>query len=48
MSKKVFLFFVIIVSAVMISSCGSNRSCGGKRDCNGNKKTYNKSGGFWM
>jgi hypothetical protein len=42
MLKKVLIMAAIAVFAVSVSSCGV------KRDCAGNKKTYYKSGGFWM
>ncbi len=47
MQKKITIVATIVLAIVMLSSCGSNR-CTGRKDCNGNKKTYNKSGGFWM
>jgi hypothetical protein len=47
MRRLSLIAIVITIVSIITSSCGSNR-CGGKRDCNGVKKTYNKSGGFWM
>jgi hypothetical protein len=37
----------LVLIQVIASSCAS-RKCNGRRDYNGVKKTYNKSGGFWM
>jgi hypothetical protein len=47
MKLKLLKICAIITVAVLLTNCGSNR-CTNRKDCNGNKKTYNKSGGFWM